>query len=777
MSEARAPGSQPPPSSAARCPGCGKTLDALRAGHVAILDGRFQYFCDASCKTAFLSGRAGGSQDLVATAEPPPARSGERAVASRERVPEPAEALAGDESAGLAPPPGAAAPPPAPAQQADEPPPVTLRSPATNEDAAPVPAPAAQAARPAREAPLVEGAAARGLGQRWTAIAGAMAGVAAPCLALLGVGVGARAGLAGVAALALAARAAVRERHPADSSPLLRVVPVVAALAAGTWGIAVGDARAPAAVSFAALAAASALVVELVMDRAREGLRNAHQSIAKALDVEVRLVRGSETLVVSAAEARPGEQVVVDAGQTVGVDGVVVAGEATVVPFLGSPMETTKSEGDAIVAGARVVSGKLRINTTWSGADRAWMKLVSSPAMRVDVTSPLVRFSRLLLERGAIVAAALCAVAAWIGSVGWIEVAIVASAAVVAVSGGSVAAIVGLAHARGQLEALGHGVVYKDPAAFDRAGHAEIAVLCSRGTVLMGEPEIVALEPMGTLDEARLLALAAGAETASTHPLAAAILRAARIRNVRPDNVRSAVVHAGLGLTALTSAGERLVVGSRALLLQEKVSVAVADGRVSELEAQGRSVLLVAVGGRLAGLIALQDGLRPGARAAVQRLHDARIEPVLLSGEARDTCETIGRALDVDHIRPEVLPADRGAEVKALREGGRVVAVLGHPAGDDGALGAADVSIAMSAAGAAPGEWGIVLASDDVRDGAFALSVAHDTRRKACAALVAGLVPGAVAVLAIAFGIAPPIFAPLAGVLGALLALSRCAAA
>src|SRR5205085_3775334 len=103
--------------------------------------------------------------------------------------------------------------------------------------------------------------------------------------------------------------------------------------------------------------------------------------------------------------------------------------------------------------------------------------------------------------------------------------------------------------------------------------------------------------------------------------------------------------------------------GSRAFLLQEKVSVAIADARVSELEAQGRSVLVVAVAGRLVGLLALQDGLRPGARAAVHRLHDARIEPVLLSGEARATCETIARELDIDHVRPEILPAERGAQV------------------------------------------------------------------------------------------------------------------
>jgi len=298
-----------------------------------------------------------------------------------------------------------------------------------------------------------------------------------------------------------------------------------------------------------------------------------------------------------------------------------------------------------------------------------------------------------------------------------------------------------------------------------------VAVLCSRGTVLMGEPEIVALETLGSVEVGRVLSLAAGAETASTHPFASAILRAARTRGARPENVRSAAVHAGLGVTALASTGERLVVGSRALLLEERVSVAIADARVTELEAQGRSVLLIALAGKLIGLLGLQDGLRPGARAAVQRLLDARLEPVLLSGEARETCDTIGRALDIDHVRPEVLPADRGAEVRALGEGGRVVAVLGHAATDDGALGAADVSIAMGSAGATPGEWSAALASDDLRDAARALSMAHEARDDAKIAIALGVAPGIAAVVALAFGVAPPLVAPVAAVAGAIAAL------
>jgi Cu+-exporting ATPase len=203
-------------------------------------------------------------------------------------------------------------------------------------------------------------------------------------------------------------------------------------------------------------------------------------------------------------------------------------------------------------------------------------------------------------------------------------------------------------------------------------------------------------------------------------------------------------------------------------MLAEKIGVAVVETRVTELEAQGRSVLLVALADRIIGVIALQDGLRPGARGAVQRLLDARIEPVLLSGEARETCETIGRALDIEHVRPEVLPAERGVEVQALAEGGNVVAVVGHPVRDDGALAAADVAVAMGAAGSTPGEWAVALAADDVREAAMALAIPRAARDRARVAMALGLTPCALALLAISFGMAPLAVAPLAALTSAI---------
>lgn len=764
------------PASFPACPGCGKGVDPLRAGHVAILEGRFVYFCNAECKQARLRGAPSTlAPEEVETAAPPPVAMIEAVVSSGVKAKTNGNG-AGAHSTPTFPPVTTRTP---------APPPVVEPAPASAPAAAPAPTLASAPAR-ADDSPRTLRSAAVAVESRRASIApppraehpaaraalfvGAAAGALVPCVGLIdSIAATARLPLVFVAALSVAVRAIAHRRDPADPHPLVTFAPALFACGAAVWARAAHDAHASSVAVLAGLAAATVLAIEAMVDRARVKLNAERERIARALDVKVRVLYGDEPVAIDARDVKPGETVVVEAGEMVGVDAIVAAGQATVTPWLGAPHDVSKREGDAVVAGARVVSGRLRLTTTWSGLDRAWTKLALAPSLRVDVAAPLARLVRTTIERGAPIAAALVAVAAFAANASPIEIAAAACAAAAAFGAKGTSAIVSLHYARAQLAALASGVIYKDARAFERAQSADAAVLCARGTVLMGEPEIVAIEPLGSGgDVGRVLSLAAGAEAASTHPFASAILRAARTRGVRADNVRNALMHPGLGVSGLASNGERLVVGGRALMMQEKISVALADARVTELEAQGRSVLLVAVADKLVGLLALQDGMRAGARAAVQRLLDARIEPILLSGEARETCESIGRALDIEHVRPEVLPTDRGADVKSLADSGHVVAVIGHATSDDGALGAADIAVAMGAAGQTPGEWAVALASDDVRDAALALTIPHATRDKARTSITIGVVATVIALLAVALGVAPLGTAPLCALIGTL---------
>ncbi|HEY1954194.1 MAG TPA: HAD-IC family P-type ATPase [Polyangiaceae bacterium] len=714
------------------CPACGREVDPLRAGQVAFVGGKFIYFCDRDHKVAWLESMATAANDDVVTAEPPRV---EPAIEAREE------------------------PPPEPAPAEDEPRSMPIRTWARREEA--VPSMRTPKARTSEGAP------------RWTwavAYAGLVSGALAVGVSLVGPsGDVARLPLAlvaGVCALvyALAVTPRTVVRPPWTGAAAVAVGCACALAARATGSAALGSIA-----SFAGVAAAAFIAVCMAMVRAAEPIWAARGAMTEALEVPAKTANegGATSQTRGARDVRAGEQVIVSEGEVVPVDGVVSSGEAIVSPWLDAEADVPKREGSPVVAGARVLSGSLRVMATWTGDERAFAKLLVSSRSRA---APLVQLAALLDGRAVAPLGVLVGGIAFANGAKPIESIACGAAALAAFATPVASFAVALLHARGNLRALRHGIVHRDGKSFDRAGRAQIAVVCARGTVLLGEPEIVAIEAVGSNEAAAVLGLASAVATGSTHPFAAAILRAARARNVRPENVRNPL-HAGSGATAIDAQGERIVLGRRAFLLGERVSVAVADELVTEHEAQGRSVLLVARGGKVVGLVALQDGLRAGARAAIQKLHDARMEPVLLSGEARETCEAIARALDIEHVRPEVDGPDRGGEVRALAEGGEIVAVLGHPSADDSALGAADVSVALDAAGASPGEWAVALASDDVRFAAEALTIPRAVRERSIRAMVVALGPGLLVSLALAFQLVPTWAAPLAAALTASIAL------
>jgi Cu+-exporting ATPase len=622
-----------------------------------------------------------------------------------------------------------------------------------------------------------------------------IAGALAVALSLAGDAVlviGARIVLAGVGASMLIGRAATTPREETDPHPIAVLTPSVTSLGIAVWA-ALGPDRALGAevASLAGIIVTSTAVSAWLVETARHGVFAERAWIGAALAIPGRRMpkapvsragdeRERERDRGAPAEGgknkvfdiRPGEEVLVEPGEIVPVDLTVTGGDVEVLPWVSATTQARRRNGDAVVAGARVVRGKLRGICTFAGNDRAFARVLLDPRRRADALAPVAHAARSLAERWAIAAAIVGGIISLVARRSPIEVVMTAVAVHAALATALIAAVPSVHVLRGILLGLRRGIVYKSADAWDRAGRVVMAMFCARGTLLLGEPEVAELEAIGPKIEPNdVLSLAAGAERAQEHPIATAILRAARTRGVHPDGVRNATMVPGLGVTAITSGGEELCVGNRSLILEKRISIAASEARIAELESLGRTVILVAAGSRLAGLLALQDGLRPGARASVQHLIDAQIEPVLMSGDARETCEAIGRSLDIDHIRPEILPADRSAEVRRLIDAGASVAVLGHAGIDDGALGAADVSVALGAAGSAPGDFAIALASEDVRDAALSLALAHRTRLEARVGLALAVVPGLVGMATISFGLMPQAFAPIAALLGGVMAI------
>ncbi|GMV16284.1 MAG: hypothetical protein AMXMBFR56_45080 [Polyangiaceae bacterium] len=739
-----------------RCAGCGVPVDPLRASRVAIFNERFRYFCSAECRESY---------DPATRETPLP-------MPKRRRSPTPAaEVLATRAEA---------------AEALDQRRQVAALADVATAEIAPVHDASHLDALSDREgdalheppgarAELADGADRADIGALLLGlcIAGGMLSVA---LSLAGSSPGAltaRLVVVCVAAAALIAEGITARRDPTEPHPGVLLAGPIIALGVAMAARAANAKEGNAAATLAGIVLAAVAAGIWLARRARRPLDLERDAIAEALSRPGRRVIGNDTATVRALDLRPGEEIVVEPGEVMPVDATITAGSGRVAPWLGAKTSVMRSEGDHVVAGASVLDGRLRAVAAWTGFDRAWMRVTNDPRRRADLFASGARVGRLTAERAAPLAAGLAALAGYAEDQSPLVIAMFAVAAQSALANAGVAQIGALHMMESVLLGLRRGIVFRSAEALDKAGRVSVAAFCARGTLLLGEPEVANVEPIGDVEPERVLALTAGAEAGESNPMATAVLRAARVRGVRPDGVRSPSVQPGLGVTAVASSGQQLVVGSRALMLKERISVAAAEPKILELEAMGRTALLVALGGRLVGVVGLQDGLRPGARAAVQHLLDVGVEPVLLSGDARETCEAIGRALDIEHIRPEVLPADRGDEVRRLADGGATVAVVGRSPGDDVALGAADVSAALSSAGSSTAEWGIQLASDDVRDAAYAIRLAHRAKSEARLGLLLTLVPGVGSALGVAFALLPPAIAPLAAVLGTLAALFR----
>jgi P-type E1-E2 ATPase len=201
------------------------------------------------------------------------------------------------------------------------------------------------------------------------------------------------------------------------------------------------------------------------------------------------------------------------------------------------------------------------------------------------------------------------------------------------------------------------------------------------------------------------------------------------------------------------------VIGSRRLLLEEGISVAVADAEAARAEASERTPIFVALDGRVRAVMTLHYDLRAGARPAVQRLFDLGLEVVLLTGDQRGAVQALASGLDIEHVKAELLPEERGAQVRSLRDAGGTVAALGRPGEDDSALAAADAGILLASAGGSAADRAVALVSDDVRDAAAALWIARAARESAwrgvivagaCFALVVAAAAASLVVPAIA---------------------------
>ncbi len=528
---------------------------------------------------------------------------------------------------------------------------------------------------------------------------------------------------------------------------VLMTVAVLGALPLGEW---------EEAASVAFLFALAQLLERLSLDRARQAVR----TLLDLAPAEATVHRDGTEQRVPVEAVSPGEIVLVRPGERLPLDGTVRAGRSGVnqAPITGESMPVEKTPGDPVYAGSINGPSALELEVTHRASDTMLARMIALVEEAQAQRAP----SQTFVERfAAVYTPAVIAGAVALGTLPWAVfgqpaeawiyralVLLVISCPCALVISTPVAVVSALTRA------ARIGVLVKGGKHLEALGGIRAMAVDKTGTLTVGRPEVTAVRPLNGASEEELLRLAAAVEARSEHPLASAVLRAARARGLTSPEARHFTAVPGRGAAAVVN-GVRIHVGNLCYLEGLGISDSQTRASVADLEQECQTPVIVSDEQKVLGVLGMADRLRREAPDAIRDLHACGVRPVvMLTGDVRGTAEAIGRRAGVDTIRAELLPEQKVAAVAALAREHGSAAMVGDGINDAPALAAATVGIAMGAAGtdAAIETADVALMSDDLRQLPVAVRLGRRTLRIIRANILLSLATKAVFVLLTVLG-------------------------
>jgi Cu2+-exporting ATPase len=458
--------------------------------------------------------------------------------------------------------------------------------------------------------------------------------------------------------------------------------------------------------------------------------RGALSALAELLPDTAERVTGDATEAVPVDALRLDDIVLVRPGARVPADGIVVEGSADVDESLitGESRAVPKEAGDEVIAGTVAAGGSLRVRVAAVGDATALsgiMRLVAEAQASGSRAQALADRAAALLFYVAVAAGALTLIVWWL--LGDPEGALIRTATVLVIAcphalGLAIPLVIAISTSLGAR----NGLLVKDRLALEQARTLDTVIFDKTGTLTKGEPILADVAP-GSMDAERVLGLAASVEADSEHPLARAIVEGARQRGVETKPATGFEALAGRGARA-TVHGHDVFVGGPRLVQERGLSP---HPLAAEWDQQGRTVLHVVVDGAVAGIVAVEDEIRPESRQAIDDLHRLGIRVAMITGDSDAVAASVARRLGIDEVAAQVLPADKADAVRRFQAGGRKVAMVGDGVNDAPALATADVGIAIGAGtDVAVESAGIVLVRSDPRDVVGAIELSRATYDK-----------------------------------------------
>lgn len=505
---------------------------------------------------------------------------------------------------------------------------------------------------------------------------------------------------------------------------ILMTIAVLGAVPIGEWAEA-------ATVAF--LFALAQVLETYSLDRARQAVR-------RLLDLappEATVRRNGQEVRIPVEAVNPGEVILVRPGERIPLDGIVRAGTSGVnqAPITGESMPVEKSPGTQVFAGSINGEGALEVEVTHRAQETTLARIIAlveeAQAQKAPAQAFVERFAAIYTPAviaGAVLIAALPPLLFGQPAWPWIYralVLLVIACPCALVISTPVAVVCGLARAARA------GILIKGGKYLEALGQLRALALDKTGTLTRGTPEVVEVRPLNGGDPRQVLRLAAAVEARSEHPLAAAILRAARAQGLTWPEATGFTAVAGRGGHAEVG-GHRYYLGSHRYAEELGVCNGEVERHLRELEGAGQTPVILSDGARVLGILGLADQVREASPEALRRLRGLGVAPlVMLTGDVRGTAEAIARGVGVDEVRAELLPDQKVAAIKDLVRLHGSVGMVGDGINDAPALAAATVGIAMGAAGtdAAIETADVALMSDELRQLPFAVALGRRALR------------------------------------------------
>ncbi len=535
------------------------------------------------------------------------------------------------------------------------------------------------------------------------------------------------------------------------------------------------------AVYYEAAAVITVLVLlgQVLELRAREQTGGAIRALLNLAPKTARRLRdGGEDDEIGIAQVAVGDRLRVRPGDGIPVDGVALEGSSAVDESMvtGESMPSAKAAGDKLIGGTVNGTGSLVMRADRVGSDTMLARIVAMVAAAQRSRAPIQRMADRVAGWfvPAVLAVAALAFAGWAiwGPAPALSYALIAAVSVVIIAcpcalGLATPMSIGVGVGKG----AGSGILIKSAEALERMEKVDTLVVDKTGTLTEGKPKVTAVIAAPGISEADLLALAAGLERSSEHPLAAAIVAAAKAAGAPVLDAAGFASLTGKGITG-TVDGHAVALGNAGLMTDAGVEVGELAGQVDALRRDGATALFLGVDGRPAGVIAVADPVKPTTRAALDALRAEGVHVVMLTGDNRTTAEAVARTLGIEDVRADVLPDDKHRVVAKLKADGKVVAMAGDGVNDAPALAEADVGIAMgTGTEVAIQSAGITLVKGDLAGIARARALSRMTMRNIRQNLVFAFAYNVIGI-PVAAGVLYPVFGILLSPVVAALAMS-----